>query len=256
MMRPLTTDFSILNELGFDRQPVGVKFEYFKPESIKRLDTPLALCEMIREAQRRSEAFYMDRENEDCMGKGALGMMDGDPTWAGAGLIGERMHVFSDGIANRKCMTHYTTMNPGGTNYVVFAPLSDLSFEPDLLVCTGDARRIGTLLRAMSYSTGEMFESKSTPVFQCSWMFSYPAMTGKVNYVTMGMGHGTTARHCYEPGEMLISIPSNWFSTIMANLHEMPLVPDAWEMTRDEWLEEEKGIYAKIIEDAEKAGWA
>lgn len=30
------------------------------------------------------------------------------------------------------------------------------------------------ILGAMAYSTGEMFESKATPVFQCSWLYSYP----------------------------------------------------------------------------------
>lgn len=255
-MKPLKTDFSILEELGFERPPVGVKFEYFKPEGIEPLDHSLALCEFPREAQNVAKPFYMCRENEDCMGKGALGMMEGpDPSWAMAGIIGERMEVFADGIANRKCMQHYTLMNPGGTNYVVFSQLSCLEFEPDLLICSGNVTQIGRLLRAMSYSTGEMFESKATPVFMCAWIFSYPVMTGKVNYVTMGMGHGTGGRHCYEPGEMLIMIPSNWFATILENLKVMPDAPHAWKVSREEWLEEEAGIYNQIIEDAKDAGW-
>lgn len=200
-MKPRTTDFSALSKINFEFEPVGVKFEYFKPEGIEPLETPMAMCEMPREAQKRDTAFYMDRSNENCMGKGAMGMMSEDPSWAAAGLIGERMDIFRD-------------------------------------------------------ATGEMFESKATPVFQCSWLFSYPVTTNKVNYIPMGMGHGTTARRCYRKGELLCSVPRPWFGTILESLNEMPLVPEAWEMTREEWLEVEEGIYGKIISDAQKAGWA
>lgn len=257
-MKPLKTDFSNLKLIDWgEYEPVGVKFEYFKPEGIEPLDHALALCEFPREAQKRDHAFYMCRENENCMGKGAMGMMDGpEPTWAGAGLIGQYMDIFKDATANQKCMRNYTVMNPGGTNYVVFAKLSVMDFEPDLIVCTGDMDQVGTLLRAMAYSTGEMFESKATAVFQCAFMFAYPVMTGKVNYIPLGTGHGTTARRTYATGEVMISIPSNWFSIIMENLGDMPLVPEAWAMSREEWLEAEEGIYGQIISDAKEAGWA
>ena len=200
-MKPRTTNFSALSKINFEFEPVGVKFEYFKPEGIEPLETPMAMCEMPREAQKRDTAFYMDRSNENCMGKGAMGMMSEDPSWAAAGLIGERMDIFRD-------------------------------------------------------ATGEMFESKATPVFQCSWLFSYPVTTNKVNYIHMGMGHGTTARRCYRNGELLCSVPRPWFGTILESLNEMPLVPEAWEMTLEEWLAVEEGIYGKIISDAQEAGWA
>lgn len=255
-MKPRTTDFSALSKINFEFEPVGVKFEYFKPEGIEPLETPMAMCEMPREAQKRDTAFYMDRSNENCMGKGAMGMMSEDPSWAAAGLIGERMDIFRDATANRNCLTHYTVMRPSAVNYIVFAKLSVVDFEPDLLIFSGEIDTVGTIMRAMSYATGEMFESKSTPVFQCSWLFSYPVTTNKVNYIPIGMGHGTTARRCYRKGELLCSVPRPWFGTILESLNEMPLVPGAWEMTREEWLEVEEGIYGKIISDAQEAGWA
>ena len=131
-----------------------------------------------------------------------------------------------------------------------------MEFEPDLLVFTGDMDEIGIILRAMSWSTGEMFETKATPVFQCSWMFSYPVMTNKVNYIPLGTGHGTTARERYGKGEVVCSVPDAWFATILGNLREMEVVPSAWAMGRDAWLEAEEGIYAKIVSDAREAGFA
>ena len=196
----------------------------------------------------------MDKGNENCMGKGAMGMMDDDPSWAGAGLIGERMGIFRDAGTNMRCMTHYTVFGPNSVNYVVFAPLPAMDFEPDMLIFTGDITQSGPILRAMSYMTGEPFESKATAVFQCAWMFPYPYLQNKVNYITLGTGHGTTARETYERGEVMVSVPSTYFTTILDGLKEMDLVPEAWAMGREKWLEVEEGIYGKIISDTEEAG--
>lgn len=250
---PLQHDFSVLNELTFDNPPVGVKFEFFKPETIERLDTELAMCEMVREAQIRSTPFYMDKDNENCMGKGAMGMMGDTPGWAEAGLIGERMDIFKDAGANMRCMRHYTTFENGSVNYVAFAQLSALTFEPDLLIFNGTMNQCEKILRAMSYSTGEMYESKSTPVFMCSWLYSYPQLSGKVNFIVMGAGHGSTARKAYESGSIMVAVPSPWFPIILENLTLMDRDVHAWQLTRNEWLKEEEGIYAKLISDAEKA---
>lgn len=245
-------DFSVLESLGFDRQPVGVKFEFFKPKTIERLDKELALCEMVAEAQKRPEPFYMDKDNENCMGKGALGMMEGgEPGWAAAGLIGEYMSIFKDAGANSRCMRNYTLFNQGAVNYVVFARLDCLDFEPDLLIFNGTMAQCEPILRAMSYSTGQMYESKSTPVFACSWIFSYPHLEGKVNFVPMDLGHGSTARKAWEPGTSMVTVPSTWFPVILENLRIMDIVPHAWTLSKEEWLEEEEGIYARIIADAQ-----
>ncbi len=255
-MSPLTTDFSNLEKVGFDLPPVAVKFEYFKPEGVEPLDPPLAMCEMPRHAQTSGKVFYMDITNEDCMGKGAMGMLGEDPSWATAGLIGERMWVFKDPGANIRCMKHYTFFPRKSVNYIIFAPLPACTFEPDLLICTGDVKQVGAIMRAASYSTGDAFVSMSTPVFQCSWMFAYPFIENKVNYFTLGMGLGTGGRKAYTPGEMMVSVPRPRFRDIMESLGEMEIVNPAWQGTREEWIEKEAGIYAKLISDAEEAGLA
>ena len=253
-MIPLATDFSNLDRVGFDLPPVAVKFEFFKPEGIEPLDTPLAMCEMPRHAQRCGKAFYMDKDNEDCMGKGAMGMMGEGPSWAGAGLIGERTGIFRDAGANMRCMTHYTTFAPRSVNYIVFAPLPACDFEPDLLICTGDVKQVGAIMRAASYSTGEAFVSMSTPVFMCSWMFSYPFLQNKVNYFTLGMGFGTGGRKAYTPGEMMVCVPHSRFGDIMESLGEMEIDLWAWRVSRDEFMEGLGAAYAKLTAETAEAG--
>ena len=60
-MNPLTQDLSIFSRFNFEKQPVGVKFLYMKPEGIKKLDKQMAICEMIKEAQ-DSEGHSSKRE--------------------------------------------------------------------------------------------------------------------------------------------------------------------------------------------------
>ncbi|MBN2039303.1 MAG: DUF169 domain-containing protein [Spirochaetes bacterium] len=248
-LRPLKQDMSVFNNIGLELEPVGIKYEFFKPEGIDKLDKVLALCEMVKEAQQNSKSFFITRDNEDCAGKCAMGMMEG-PEWGDSGEIGEKMEIFQDSRANRHCMTHYKTFKPGTINYAIFSPLSKLTFEPDLIVFVTIPENAEKILRAMSYSTGEMYESKGTPIFQCSWLYTYPVVTQKINYILTDMSFGMRAREVYPPGNVIVSVPWTWIPVIIENLKEMKLVLPAWRLGRDKWLQEEAKILQSVDEKA------
>ena len=242
-LRPLKQDLSIFSKLELERQPIGIKYEFFKPEGLEKLDKTASLCEMVKVAQLREKPFYIARDNEDCAGKCALGMMQG-PAWGEGGEIGERLDIFQDGRANRHCISHYKTFQPGTVNFAAYARLDQLNFEPDLLVFVGKVEQAEIILRAMTYSTGEMYESKSTTVFQCSWLYTYPVLTQRINYVVTGMSFGMRARNVYPSGLMIVSVPWNWIPTIAENMREMKWALPAWALGRKAWMEEE----ARILE--------
>jgi uncharacterized protein (DUF169 family) len=244
-LRPLKQDLSIFNKLELERAPVGIKYEFFKPDGLEKLGKTLALCEMVKEAQQSERPFYISRDNEDCAGKCALGMMEG-PVWGEAGEIGERMDIFQDARANRHCVSHYRTFQPGTVNLAVFSRLDQLTFEPDLLVFVGQPEQTEPVLRAMTYSTGEMYQSRSTPIFQCSWLYTYPVLTQQINYVITGMSFGMRARGVYPPGLVIVSVPWNWIPTIAENLKEMKLVLPAWTLGRETWMKEETKILQSV----------
>jgi uncharacterized protein (DUF169 family) len=250
-LRPLTHDLSIFNKLQLERSPVAIKYEFFEPEGVEQLDRSLALCEMVKEASQRDKPFFISRDNEECAGKCALGMMEG-PVWGEAGEIGERMDLFQDGRANRHCTTHYKTFKPGTINYAVYSRLELLKFEPDLLVFVGPVEQVEPVLRAMTYSTGEMYQSKSTIVFQCSWLYTYPVITQEINYVITGMSFGMKAREVYPDGLAIVSVPWNWIPTIAENLKEMKLVPHAWTLGREAWKKEETNILVTVGKKADE----
>jgi len=222
-MRPLQTDLSIFEKFDFEKPPLGVKFQFFKPEKVDPLPAgkSLSLCEMLAEAQNSNKPFYFDKSyQEACVGKILLGMQDME-SFAESGQIGEKLQIFQEARANYAFYQHVPKFAKNIVNYVAFAPLNALAFEPDLLIITADHSQAEIVMRAMTYSTGELYASKTTPVYGCAWLFIYPFQSGKVNFIVPEMVHGMKGRELFFEGSIVISIPYHWIPTMARNLKEM-----------------------------------
>jgi uncharacterized protein (DUF169 family) len=245
-------DLSIFKKFVFERPPVGVKYFYNKPLNIEQLDVCLPVCEMIKEAQDRGKPFYITKDNENCAGRSALGMLDEPaPSSSGSGEIGVKFGIFAEASANRKIYQAQPRM-PAGIKYVVFASLLDsLPFNPDLLFILAKINQAEIILRAMSYTTGETYLSYMTGVGACSWLFVYPYTSGKVNYVVTGLGFGMKARRVYPEGLILLSIPFNWLPVVIQNLKDMEWVLPSFEDGKEKFLERDKRIKEELIRESQ-----
>jgi len=192
---------------------------------------------MVKEAQQRRMPFYFTKEEENCIGKIFLGMMGDSPHRSDGGLLGVKLQLFQQGRANSRLRTFIPSLEKGSVNYVAFSPIDKLAFEPDLLVFLAVPSQAEILLRAMTYSTGEIYESRATVVGMCSSLYIYPYLTGRVNYTTTGLSYGMNSRKVFPEGLMLISIPYQWIPTITQNLKEMKWVLPAYTMGREEFIE-------------------
>lgn len=225
-MRKPQTDLSGFCRIDFGKPPIGVKYLFFRPGEMEQLpiDKNLSLCEMLVEAQEAQAPFYFSKENnETCVGKILLGMTEMEP-FAEAGEIGPRLGIVQEARVNHNFYHHVPRLSKGTVNYVAFAPLDKLTFEPDVLIITATLRQAEIVMRAMTYSTGEPYRSKATIVMGCSWIFIYPYETGQVNYLVPEMIHGMTGRELFAPNTMLISIPYQRLQTVALNLKEINLV--------------------------------
>jgi uncharacterized protein (DUF169 family) len=245
-MIPLQTDLSIFNKFNFDKPPVGVKFLFDKPEEIEKLDKSLAFCEMVKEAQHRGTPFYIDKDSENCFGTMVLGMKQ-IPSVAESGQIGPKDGIFKEPRANSRIYQHIHKFSSGVVNYVAFSSLGKLTFEPDLLILLATPSQTEIIMRAMSYSNGDVWESNVTPALGCSWLFVYPYQTGKVNYVVTGTTFGMKAHKVFPEGWILISIPYDRIPTIVQNLKEMNWVLTAYTESREEFMERKKSINKDLI---------
>jgi uncharacterized protein (DUF169 family) len=251
-MKPLRTDLSIYEKFDFERPPIGVKYLFFKPDQMSSIQPgkSLSLCEILVEAQNSAYPFYFDRQyGEACVGKILLGMQEMEP-FAESGQIGESLQIFQEARANYAFYQHVPRFDKNVVNYVAFSSIDKLKFEPDLLIITADHSQAEIIMRSMTYSTGELYNSRTTPVMGCSWIFIYPFQSGKVNFIIPDMIHGMKGRELFPPNSVILSIPYPWIATMTKNLKEM-----TWHLpshqSKDQYLKEFGEILGELAEKSQ-----
>lgn len=133
---------------------------------------------------------------------------------------------------------------------MAFSPIDKLTFEPDVLIITAFPSQAEIVMRAMSYSTGELYNSKATPVMGCAWSYIYPYQSGKVNYIIPEMIHGMKGRKLFSEGSILISIPYHWIPIITKNLREMKMhLPS--HISKEQYLAEFGNIIGELVQESE-----
>lgn len=207
-------------KLELPYEPVAVKFSVTRPKDIPQTEKKLAFCEFMHEAQ-MGNTFYISVDNDACYGKMAMGMIDKPPVTA-SGQAGEDFEMYRQASGCRKLYQELPVIQPGAVNYVIFSPVKDCTFHPDLVMCLADLEKADIILRATSYISGDFWESKSSPVISCSWMYAYPVITGKVNYIITGHYHGLKRRKMYPAGLHMIAIPFQKLDEVVTALEEMP----------------------------------
>ena len=224
-------DLSIFNNFKFEMQPIGIKFLLFKPDSIRKLEKKLALCEMIREAQ-ESEPFYTALDNFNCVGPILMGMVESDPVFE-SGHIGQSLHIFEEARANRRLYHYITKLERNSVNYVAFSSIDKISFTPDVLILAADGTQLEIILRAMCFATGKMWTSKGTPVIACAWLTTYPYISGEVNFIMTDVSHGMKAKQIFPSGTILVSIPYDQLSNIIDGLQKIEWLPALYTEGRE-----------------------
>jgi uncharacterized protein (DUF169 family) len=231
-MKPNRINFRVLDKFHFARPPVGVKFLFHTPPGISPLGKTLAFCEMFVEAQ-TSAPFYAAREHHECAGTIPLGMVDVEPVFA-SGLVGEKLGVFEDARAAKRPYYVLPHLDRNTVNYVAFANISQLTFDPDILIITASLDQAEILFRASSYRTGQIWTSQTTAVLGCAWLYIYPYISGKMNYMVTGIcSGGMNARKVLLEGQVLISVPFDQIPGILDNLKHMQWVPPEYKVGRD-----------------------
>ena len=208
-------------KIGMEFEPVAIKYMYYQPEGVEHIDEELSFCQFVKKAQVEHRTFFTTKDDDNCFGKMVLGMIP-KPPFAASGQAGVDFGVFKTQAPNARLYLEMKTLTPGACNFVVFSPISLCDFDPDLVICVATAEQGDILMRATSYISGDFWESKASSVLACSWLYSYPYVTGKVNFVITGLGHGMRRRKVYPAGRMLISIPYQKLNEVIQALDEMP----------------------------------
>jgi uncharacterized protein (DUF169 family) len=230
-MNVIERDFSIFNKFDFERKPVAVKYMLRKPDGIAKLRKPVALCEMLKVAQ-EGPPFYAEKEDFECVGPFLLGMVEPNELFE-SGQVGPRLGVYEEARTNRRLYQYVPMLQKHTVSCVAFSSLDQLTFNPDVLVICANSSQAEVILRAASYQTGKMWQSKLTNVMGCSWVYIYPYVSGELNYHVTNLVHGMRGRHVLPDGVFVISIPFDMLGPITENLQHLEWVLPEYIQDRD-----------------------
>ena len=229
---------AVLCALPCEYVPVAIKFCAVSPEHAglryPKMSERMSLCQFVSHAQQTKTAFYIDKTNENCMGRTVLGMAD-EPPLGASGQAGYDFGVFRDQNANSRLYYQIPKAIRNTINYVVFAPVDQCEFNPDLMIFVGNTKAADIILRATSYISGDLWESKSSSVLSCAWTYMYPWLSGKVNFTQTGLHHGMSRRKVYPEGLTVISVPYQKLDELVLALREMD-----WELIAFRDTEEDR----------------
>lgn len=211
-------------DLNLEYCAVAIKFSHNKPEGYEQAENKDVFCKFLRKAQDENRAFYITVDNEICMGKCVLGMVDFDGGHS-SGNVGYIEEIYRSTAANARVYYEAPSLKRGSCNYVVFCPVSQCNFDPDLVVCIANTDQAQLILRATSYISGDIWESKCSYVMSCAWTYAYPYISGKVNHLFTGMHLGMKIMGVYPEGLHILTIPYQKLDEVVTSLTEMRKVP-------------------------------
>jgi uncharacterized protein (DUF169 family) len=236
----------LFEKLDLPYPPVAIKLHFSQPEGVPRTERKLTLCQYLKEAQDGGKRFFVTKEDESCVGKMVLGMVP-KPPLAASGQVGFDFGVFRTQAANARIYNLITTLVPGAHNFVEFCPLSQCDFYPDLLLIVAKVSQADIIMRASSFISGDLWETKSTHVMSCAGLYAYPYVSGKINCCITGMHHGLKRRKLYPEGLHMISIPYQKLDEVITALDQMD-----WELLACREDEMSKAILSERMANWEK----
>lgn len=227
MKKQTKIDFSILDKFGFETTPVGVKFTIKHPD-LPRITKKMTLCQMIKWAL-DGNVFYAELEDHTCdAGLYVMGMKDVEKPYVN-GEYGTGLQVYESPRSASRLYQHVYKIDKGTVNFVSFAPLDKLTFDPDVVLILANTTQAEILLRASSYRSGDMWLSKYTAALGCDWLLVYPYVSGEINYSTTGLGFGMRRRHIFKEGQIFFSVPFDKIQPLLDTLAVMPWIPEPYK---------------------------
>lgn len=206
--------------LKLEREPVAIKWVSREPRNIPKEEEKSRFCTKLDKAM-NGEIFYSTVEEEECMGGlRYTGMKDPKefPKNMRSGAFLVPAGVYKSITAVQRSWKLNIAIEPDIFTAILFAPLNQAEFDPDVIFIVASSRQGMEILHANAYDSGSHgLGADSGPI--CSSMAAIPYLTGKVTY---GFGDvGSRNNMKVKDEEIMVSIPATDLERITLNLEEM-----------------------------------
>jgi len=201
------------DSLGLDSCLIGVKYS---KESDPKGDTErkLAPCEAIDVVRREGAVVNLSPENCNCIGgKYYLGLAL-VPREQIIRVVMDVHKMFASGQLAQKFLDNVPPPRGRG-NFVVMAPFSDMSGEPDLVLSICNAKQANKIVSLLMYSGQQPFTYNLVSAGCTS--LANPLVTGEIdiNFIT---DHARKRVPNFASYELIISMPFSKFKETLANI--------------------------------------
>jgi len=150
----------IKNALDLEKSPVAIKFALSEkdiPEGIEKMSENVRHCEMVQKAA-KGETFYATKDEQKCKGgASALGLME-MPEKIKKGEFYYELGRFSS-IGSAKRTMDAIPIIDNMMHALIYAPLDDAKFHPDIIVILCKPAQAMKLSQALVYTLGGRVES-------------------------------------------------------------------------------------------------
>lgn len=207
--------------LNLSKSPVAIKFvlrEEDIPEGIKKIENGARHCELVQKAS-QGERFYATAEEQTCKGgASALGLMEA-PEKVKTGEMYQSLGRFSSLGSAKRTMEEIPKIEPM-MYALVYAPLEEVEFDPDVIVMICNPAQAMKLAQAMIYTLGGRVEADFSGIQSiCADAVAGP-FTRKRPNITLGCS-GSRKYANIQPDEVIVGLNGENIGCIVNALENM-----------------------------------
>lgn len=203
--------------LKLKNSPVAVALSNDKPD-LEMLDGRMRFCEMLGEVIQNNRSFCTVSENHSCDGGACtLGLRAMPESMRSGEFLYKRVGLFGSAMAARRFFNSNLRVEAGTTKFVLFSPLEDAEFTPDVIVIACSAGSGMRAIEASAYDAGIVAKGRMGPV--CSTVVAAPYLSGNVIYTLGDAGGRKYAK--LNDSDVLIGVPLEKMGPLLHGLEEM-----------------------------------
>ncbi|MDW7733418.1 MAG: DUF169 domain-containing protein [Methanolobus sp.] len=199
----------LIETLGLETSPVAVGLvtdEKNIPKDMQKLGEATRHCQMVDNVRRTGASFYTTMDEHQCKGGAAV---------MGLGEMGEKLksgefyfklNHFGSLEAAKNTMDKIPHVDPHSVKAIMYAPLENVDFVPDVIVLVARPKKIMQLSQAVLHTEGGRINSSfAGKQSLCGDGVALPYLSGEAG-VTIGCS-GSRSYTQIQDEELIMSVP-------------------------------------------------